>query len=183
MTATTTVSFGDYLRRQRKQAGLTQRELGDLCGVDFTYISKLENNAAPVPSIQTLRRMADVFHVTDAQMCAAAGRLDSDLSKQELELYVLQLLQVHENTMQENRALAAQVRVLHDRIEALEVQLAAMSDYVERLTTQLTEARNALQELEHRAFRYTLDAEPFWGIEDDVMQRLRLALSSLEVGS
>lgn len=89
--------FGSYLRTQRKRAELTQRELAGLADVDFTYISKLENNAAPAPAIQTLRRMADALHVTDAQMCAAAGRLDSDLTKQELERYVVQLLAMHEN--------------------------------------------------------------------------------------
>lgn len=83
--------FGTYLRTQRKRSGLTQQQLAKLTGIDFTYISKLENNVAPAPSIQTLRRMADAFNVSDHEVCAAAGRLDQAMTKQELESHVLRL--------------------------------------------------------------------------------------------
>jgi hypothetical protein len=35
--------FGDTVRRLRRIAGLTQRELADRVGADFTYMSKIEN--------------------------------------------------------------------------------------------------------------------------------------------
>lgn len=90
-----------------------------------------------------------------------------------------------------------QTAIQHDRIEALEVQLAAMSDYVERLTTQVgvleqreqafaiaaASHRGVLQSIEQAAFRYTLDSQPFWGIEDDVMGRLQVYLGALEEGA
>ena len=38
-------TFGETVKRLRKEKKITQRELGKLVGVDFTYISKMENDA------------------------------------------------------------------------------------------------------------------------------------------
>lgn len=37
------MGFGEKIRDLRKSRNLTQRELGDLVGVTFAYISKVEN--------------------------------------------------------------------------------------------------------------------------------------------
>lgn len=85
------ITFGAYLRRNRIRAGLTQRQLGNIAGIDHTYISKMENDAAPPPAIATLDALADAVGVPVADMCAAAGRIDRDLTRQELEVYILAL--------------------------------------------------------------------------------------------
>ena len=49
-------TFGSVVRAMRKNAGLTQRRLAELCGVDFTYISKIETDGC-VPSHELAKRI------------------------------------------------------------------------------------------------------------------------------
>lgn len=44
-----TQEFGARLRELRKQASLSQRELADKVGVNFTYLSKIESGVMPPP--------------------------------------------------------------------------------------------------------------------------------------
>jgi transcriptional regulator with XRE-family HTH domain len=43
-------AFSTRLRELRIKARLTQRELAEKVGVDFSYLSKLENGVLPPPS-------------------------------------------------------------------------------------------------------------------------------------
>ena len=38
------MKFGEKIRELRKSQNLTQKELGDLVGVGFAYLSKVENH-------------------------------------------------------------------------------------------------------------------------------------------
>ena len=59
-------TFGQKIRRLRKAKQITQSELADAIGVDFTYISKMENGKdVRLPSEATIRRLA-TFLDTDA---------------------------------------------------------------------------------------------------------------------
>lgn len=54
------LALGRHIKARRKDAGMTQRELADACGVDFTYISKIENGRIEsAPSRVLLVRIAD----------------------------------------------------------------------------------------------------------------------------
>ncbi|MGB3236930.1 MAG: helix-turn-helix transcriptional regulator [Geitlerinemataceae cyanobacterium] len=44
-----TQRFGQLIRQARRDKGLSQRELAKLIGVDYTYLSKLENDRAGYP--------------------------------------------------------------------------------------------------------------------------------------
>jgi transcriptional regulator with XRE-family HTH domain len=77
--------FGEQLRLWRLEAGLTQRELADACGIDFTYVSKIERGKASAPAIETLHRLADACGVGRMTMCRAAGRYPTPVDRDELE--------------------------------------------------------------------------------------------------
>lgn len=59
--------FSENLKRLRKEAGMTQRELAKLVGVTSSYISKLENGGNP--KLIVLVNLADVFNVTCNFLC------------------------------------------------------------------------------------------------------------------
>ncbi len=60
-------TFGQKIRRLRKAKQITQSELADAVGVDFTYISKMENGKGiRLPSEATIRRLA-AYLDTDAE--------------------------------------------------------------------------------------------------------------------
>ena len=69
--------FGITLRKLRKDAGLSQRELGRIVNVGDTYISRLENNLAQcIPSPDLLNRIAIALNCDRAELFQAAGRLE-----------------------------------------------------------------------------------------------------------
>ncbi|MBI4282896.1 MAG: helix-turn-helix domain-containing protein, partial [Chloroflexi bacterium] len=56
-----TRKFGTRLKELREQAGLSQRELADKVGVNFSYLSKIESGATPPPSEKVILRLAEVL--------------------------------------------------------------------------------------------------------------------------
>lgn len=70
--------FGVRLRELRRARGLTQRSLAKQVGLDFTYLSKLEN-AADVPSESAVHRLADALDADRDELLALAGKLPAEL--------------------------------------------------------------------------------------------------------
>ncbi len=75
------VSFGTMLRELRRAAGLTQRQLAERLGVDFSYISKLENDRLPPPAADTIVSIARELGVPPEQLLARTGKIPSDVRK------------------------------------------------------------------------------------------------------
>lgn len=74
-------AFGDYLRGLRKQAGLSQRELAQRAGIDFTYLSKIENSRVDPPGEQTMRALARTLGVDAETLLARARKMPRDLKR------------------------------------------------------------------------------------------------------
>jgi transcriptional regulator with XRE-family HTH domain len=62
----TTISFGYWIRRQRKALDLTQQVLADRVGCSLAAIKKIESDERR-PSRQIAERMADVLGVPASQ--------------------------------------------------------------------------------------------------------------------
>ena len=63
-------TFGDALREQRRIAGISQRELAERIGLDFSYISKVENGRLPPPSADTIVAICSVFGINAETLLA-----------------------------------------------------------------------------------------------------------------
>jgi len=72
--------FGTTLREKRRAAGLSQRKLAQEAGVDFSYVSKLENGRLPAPAASTVSRFAEVVGCPPEELLAAAKKMPSDLN-------------------------------------------------------------------------------------------------------
>lgn len=71
------MTFGQRLRVLRKAHQLTQRDLAAAVGVDFTYISKIENGKTPrLPSEALIRRLAVILETDPGELLDSAGKLD-----------------------------------------------------------------------------------------------------------
>lgn len=80
-------TFGGYLRGLRRGRGVTQRELAKRAGVDFTYISKLENDRAlGKPSEPLCKAIAKALDVDEWEVCLRAEKLPSELVEWLLEM-------------------------------------------------------------------------------------------------
>lgn len=74
------MGFGEMLRRLRAQHNISQRDLAERVGIDFTYISKIENGSEQAPSEEVLIKMAEVFSVNKYDLIISAGKTPSDFS-------------------------------------------------------------------------------------------------------
>jgi transcriptional regulator with XRE-family HTH domain len=73
--------FGEALRQIRREAGLTQRELASKTGLDFSYISKVENGRNPPPAADTIVQLCAAMGVQPEALLALTGKLPSDVQK------------------------------------------------------------------------------------------------------
>jgi transcriptional regulator with XRE-family HTH domain len=65
-------ALGDYLRRQRREANLSLRELAALTQLSNAYISQLERGRHE-PSVRVLRQLSAALDVSVATLLAQAG--------------------------------------------------------------------------------------------------------------
>jgi transcriptional regulator with XRE-family HTH domain len=75
-------TLGNRLKELRKKKGLTQRQLAELVGIDFTYLSKIENGNTPYsPSTTTLKMLAVELGVDELELLRLADKLPKDVQK------------------------------------------------------------------------------------------------------
>lgn len=73
------LTFGSKLREYRRRANISQRDLAQRTGIDFSYISKLENDRIPPPSADTIVKICDVLDIDPNELLAITGKLPSDV--------------------------------------------------------------------------------------------------------
>ena len=81
--------FPDRLRELRRTARMSQRALAELVGVDFTYLSKIENGRVEPPSEGVLQKiakeLADKLGKNETELAdeliTLAGKIPSDLAE------------------------------------------------------------------------------------------------------
>ena len=83
------MEFPERLRSLRKEARLSQRHLAERVGVDFTYLSKIENGRVDPPSEAVLKSVSkelaealgrDATELAD-ELITLAGKIPSDLAE------------------------------------------------------------------------------------------------------
>lgn len=74
-------SFGRTVRDARKRRGISQKQLAEIAGIDFTYLSKIENDRMPPPSEKTIRAMAVELATDPDELLRLAGKVPSDLAE------------------------------------------------------------------------------------------------------
>ena len=72
-------TFGRLIQRLRRERGLTQRQLAASLGLDFTYLSKVENDRGEPPGEETVRKLAEVLETDDEELLALAGKVPAAL--------------------------------------------------------------------------------------------------------
>jgi transcriptional regulator with XRE-family HTH domain len=74
--------FGAKLRELRQEKGMTLRSLAEAAGVDFTYLSKIENDRLDYsPGVETIRDLAQALEVDAMELLQLANKLPPELVK------------------------------------------------------------------------------------------------------
>lgn len=76
-------SFGRYIWKARRKKGWSQRELAAKVGVDYTYLSKLENDHVD-PSEKVIRELARHLELNAEELIYLSGRM-TQLDEEALE--------------------------------------------------------------------------------------------------
>lgn len=74
-------TFGQLLKELRRAKGISQRDLAELVEVDFSYISKVENDRLPPPAADTVVKICGVLEAPPDELLAATGKLPSDVKE------------------------------------------------------------------------------------------------------
>lgn len=75
-------TFGEKMKALRKAKRITQRDLADLVGVDFTYISKMENGKLiNAPAEETIRKIARVLEIDADEFVVAARKVPKTIQE------------------------------------------------------------------------------------------------------
>jgi len=73
-------TFGKRIRELRRQKHMTQRDLADAVDLDFSYISKIENDRLKYsPSFKSILRIARVLDVDELELLELADKVPSIL--------------------------------------------------------------------------------------------------------
>lgn len=71
-------TVGQRIREIRKSRNLTQRELADLVGINFTYLSRVENDRLDdeqTPREETIQRIATALNADPDELLLLARRI------------------------------------------------------------------------------------------------------------
>ncbi len=80
--------FGERVRLLRTSKGLSQRALGQMIGVSFTYVSKIENEKidfGDYPSEDLIRKIAGVLEVDEDEMLILAEKIPERIKRRVFE--------------------------------------------------------------------------------------------------
>lgn len=75
------MSFGSVLREKRRAANVSQRSLASRIDVDFSYISKLENDRLPPPAAETIVAICKVLGIMPEELLSVAGKIPADVQR------------------------------------------------------------------------------------------------------
>ena len=80
--------FGERLRELRQAKNLSQRDLAAEVGVNFTYISKIENEKldfAQFPGVELIRKLAAALEADLDELLILAQKIPEQIKKRVME--------------------------------------------------------------------------------------------------
>lgn len=82
------MKFGEKIRELRKSRNLTQKELGDLVGVGFAYLSKVENERldfGDYPSEELICKLAVALSADEDELMLLAKKIPEHIRQRVFE--------------------------------------------------------------------------------------------------
>ena len=82
------MTFGERIRHLRKEKNLSQRDLATKVGVNFTYISKIENEKldfGDYPSEDLIRKLAKALRADADELLILAEKIPEAIKKRVME--------------------------------------------------------------------------------------------------
>jgi transcriptional regulator with XRE-family HTH domain len=74
------MTFGKILKKLRTQKGVSIKKLAPELGVNYTYISKLENSKVN-PSEKMVEKLSRYFNYNNDELLIATGKIPEDIAE------------------------------------------------------------------------------------------------------
>jgi len=68
------MNFGSRIRQLRVDKGISLRDFAGMIGIDFTYLSKIENGKVDPPSEEKIRKIARELGEDEEELLSLAGK-------------------------------------------------------------------------------------------------------------
>lgn len=131
-------SFGKQIWQARRKKGLSQRELAAKVGVDYTYLSKLENDRVD-PSEKVIGLLAEYLGLNAEELMYLAGRItqrDSEAFEELLKANYKDMPALFRR-VRENPGIDSLVDTTDEQILRLQRENAALKTKISELEKQL----------------------------------------------
>jgi transcriptional regulator with XRE-family HTH domain len=82
------MTFGERIRELRKAKNFNQSELADKVGINFTYLSKIENDklaSSEFPSEDTIKKLAKALGASADELLLMAKKVPDSIRKRVIE--------------------------------------------------------------------------------------------------
>ena len=82
------MTFGRNIRQIRRSKNLSQRQLAAMTGINFTYISRIENGKlefSEFPSEATIHKLADALDADEEELLLMAKKIPASIRERVLE--------------------------------------------------------------------------------------------------
>ena len=96
-------NFGERIKHARREKKMSQRKLAELLGVNFTYLSKIENNEMPAPSKEKILGLARHLELDSDNLFALAGRLPDELVDAAVQPHMPTILRAARDLSEEDK--------------------------------------------------------------------------------
>ena len=148
--------FGTRIRELRIKARLSQRWLASKVGVNFTYLSKIENGLLPPPSEKVISQLAGVLGVNKDELISLSGRTPADeaqiLSNRAKLEFGIKIRELRNKAGLTQQELASKINVDHTYLSKIEsgVTPPPSKKVIPRLASALNVGNNELMVLAGR---------------------------------
>src|SRR4051794_20065027 len=82
------MTFGERIRELRKAKNLNQTELAEKVGINFTYLSKIENDkveSSEFPSEETIKKLAKALGADADELLLKAKKVPDSIKKRVIQ--------------------------------------------------------------------------------------------------
>ena len=79
------MNFGSRIRQLRVDKGISLRDFAGMIGIDYTYLSKIENGKVDPPSEDRIRVIARELGENEEDLLGMAGKFSSDQIRKVVE--------------------------------------------------------------------------------------------------
>ena len=109
-------ALGAFVRQERLAAGISQRQLADKANVSVSNISRLESGFHPTPSLELLKRVAEVLDLDIAELLRYRG-IPMLTGRAGLKVYLRRQYRLPDRGVAEAQAAVEQIAARYRRNE------------------------------------------------------------------